>query len=200
MQLTGGRLVVSHYQPFHPFPRWLEHDNWRVRLRNGRPYDAPLQDVVALIPEGCLILLDPKLKRGDNRAELADALARKLGDGGGGGGGAEGGGGGRDRYRVSTSGTGDLERYRAAGFRTWRTIGSPQDMTDVLDYGPLPDEGVSVRHSLLTDAKSVERLHDAVGTVVAWTVNHPARARRLREYGVDGITTDRVPALAALAG
>jgi glycerophosphoryl diester phosphodiesterase len=36
--------------------------------------------------------------------------------------------------------------------------------------------------------------------VVAWTVNDPARARRLRDLGVDGVTTDRIAVLHALNG
>jgi glycerophosphoryl diester phosphodiesterase len=40
------------------------------------------------------------------------------------------------------------------------------------------------------DRPLVDRIHDAGGRVIAWTVNDPAAARALHEIGVDGICTD----------
>lgn len=40
------------------------------------------------------------------------------------------------------------------------------------------------------DAALVQQLHDADIRVIPWTVNDPQDARRLLEWGVDGITTD----------
>src|SRR3954470_21907062 len=75
VQLVGGRLVVSHFVTLPHLPDWLEHDNWRCRLRGRGPRDLPFEDVVALVPPRCLVLLDPKLPRGSDRVGLADALA-----------------------------------------------------------------------------------------------------------------------------
>ena len=139
---------------------------------------------MARVPSGCLVLLDPKLPRGSDRVRLAEALAAAITD--------------RDRFRVSTAGPDDLARYRAAGFRTWRTIGHRDHLRDVLAEGRLPDEGISIRHWLLADAGVVAALHERAESVIAWTVNDPARARRLAGYGVDGITTDSRAVLAAI--
>ena len=40
------------------------------------------------------------------------------------------------------------------------------------------------------DRPLVDRIHDAGGRVIAWTVNDPAIARALETLGVDGICTD----------
>lgn len=184
VQLVGGRLVVSHFVPLPRLPAWLEHDNWQFRLRGRGPADVAFEEVVALVPPDCLVLIDPKLPRGADRIRLADALAAAAPD--------------RDRFRVSTADPDDLARYRAAGFRTWRTIGDRRHLHSVLAGAALPDEGVSIRHWLLADARVLGRLHDLAAEVIAWTVNDPARARRLAGYGVDGVTTDSRAVLAAL--
>lgn len=183
VQFIGGRLLVSHYVTLPHLPGWLEHDNWRFRLRGRGPQDVPFEDVLSLVPPGCLVLLDPKLPRGADRVRLAAALAAAITD--------------RERFRVSTAGADDLARYRAAGFRTWRTVGNRGHLADVLAENRLPDEGLSVRQWLLADAGLVARLHERAPSVIAWTVNDPARARRLAGYGVNGVTTDSRAVLAA---
>jgi glycerophosphoryl diester phosphodiesterase len=184
VQLIDGRLVVSHFVTLPRLPRWIEHDNWRFRLRNGRPFDAAFADVVRFVPADCRILLDPKLKQGADRVRLAEALAATVPAGE------------RERFVVSTSHPGDLDRYRAAGFPTWRTIGNREHLHAVLAGGRLPDGGLSVRQSLLGDAELVARLRERASPVVAWTVNDARRARQLRDLGVDGLTTDRIAVLA----
>lgn len=183
VQLIGGRLVVSHYVTLGHLPSWLEHDNWRFRLRGRPPFDRPFADVLGLVPPGCLVLLDPKLSRGADRARLTDAILAAVRE--------------PERFRVSSAAADDLDRYRSAGIRTWRTIGTRDHLRDVLTNRTLADEGVSVRQWYLTEA-IVTRLHELVPTVVAWTVNDPARARRLAGFGVDGITTDSRAVLGAL--
>jgi glycerophosphoryl diester phosphodiesterase len=42
----------------------------------------------------------------------------------------------------------------------------------------------------MIDADLVARIHAAGGRVIAWTVNDPAVARRLRALGVDAVCTD----------
>jgi glycerophosphoryl diester phosphodiesterase len=54
-----------------------------------------------------------------------------------------------------------------------------------------------VRHTLL-ERQTIARLHQLVPQVIAWTVNDVDRALRLRDAGVDGITTDSPEVLAAL--
>jgi glycerophosphoryl diester phosphodiesterase len=185
VQLAGREVVVSHYLPFLRLRGWFEHDNGRFRWRSGPPRDAALGDVLDLVPAGCLVLLDPKETHPARRAALADALAALPGP--------------WDRFRVSTSRADDLARYRDAGLRTWRTIKDGRDLRRVISGSALPDDGVSVRHTLLT-ASSVTALHAVASTVVAWTVNDVTRARQLHEAGVDGITTDAVAVMSAVAG
>lgn len=188
VQLAGdpsrGRVVVSHYLPFLRVHGWLQHDGRRFRWRGGPPFDPTLADVLAFLPAGTRLLLDPKEVDADRRAALTDALAGLLP--------ADQ----RARFVVSTDHERDLRRYRAEGFGTWRTVKDAAALGAVLAGGALPDDGVSVRHTLV-DVQVVERLHRVVPLVVAWTVNDPTRARELVALGVDGITTDR-PEVAGL--
>lgn len=177
VQLRGDRVVVSHYLPFLRFRGWFEHDGRRFRWRGGPPFDPDLEDVVARVPADRLILLDPKETDPQRRARLVDVLADRLPE--------------RDRFRVSTDDGEDLARYRAAGFRTWRTLKTAEDLAAACVTGASGDDGVSARHSLLT-ARSVEALHRVTRPIVAWTVNDAVRARALRDLGVDAITTDRL--------
>lgn len=55
----------------------------------------------------------------------------------------------------------------------------------------------SVNHRLLTPER-VAALKERGVTIVAWTVNDPARARQLLAWGVDGITSDSLTLLRSL--
>ena len=173
-------VVVSHFLPFLRVRGWLQHDG--LQFRWGAGADPSLSEVIALLPPGSGVLLDPKETHPARRSALIDALADVLPE--------------RERFVVSTDYPGDLERYRGAGFRTWRTVKDARGLQDVLAGTRLPDAGVSIRHSLL-DADTVRRLHERVRRVVAWTVNDASRARELVADGVDGVTTDQ-PAIARL--
>lgn len=182
VQLAGETVVVSHFLPFLRLRGWVQHDGTRFRWRGGPPHDLSLAEVVALIPDRVGVLLDPKETAPARRAALTDALAAALPE--------------PRRFVVSTDYDDDLVRYRAAGFRTWRTVKDAGALRAVLERGDVPDAGFSVRHSLLGE-QVVARLHDIGGLVVAWTVNDTARAQHLMASGVDGITTDR-PDIASL--
>ncbi len=175
------RIVVSHFLPFGGV---LQRDNWRVRWHTGAARDPRLADVVALVPDECLVLLDLKEKAPERRARLIAALTESLPD--------------RARFRVCGHRTDDLDELRRAGFRTWRTARRSRELAGVLTDGRLPDDAVSIRHSLLT-RDVVDQLHERTPRVVAWTVNSLARARELHAMGVDGVTTDRTAILHALS-
>ncbi|HOE10920.1 MAG TPA: glycerophosphodiester phosphodiesterase [bacterium] len=51
-------------------------------------------------------------------------------------------------------------------------------------------DGLDVQHSGVT-REFVDAVHEAGLRLYVWTVNDPDEARRLKELGVDGITTDR---------
>lgn len=178
----NDRLVVSH---FFPLGRLLQRDNWRIRWHTGAARDPRVADVDALVPRGAAILLDLKETDRQRRARLISAIIASLPE--------------RERFRACTADPEDLGELRDAGFRTWRTVGSRRQLAGVLSAGALSDDAVTIRHSLLS-ADVVHELRKLTPAVVAWTVNDPARARRLRDLGVDGVTTDRIAVLHALNG
>ncbi len=177
------RVVVSHYFGLGPFGL-VQRDNWRFRWHTGAARDPRLDDFAGHVPDDCRLLLDLKERAPARRARLRAALiASSIA---------------RERFLVCSPHGTDLDELRAAGFRTWRTAGTAAELAAVFDASRLPDDAVTIRHSLLTD-ELLGRLHDRVPAVVAWTVNDAGRAARLRELGVDGITTDRASVLRALS-
>ena len=71
------------------------------------------------------------------------------------------------------------------------------------------DVGAAMRHTgardvwpkwQLIDRATVERVHDAGGRVIAWTVNSRAAATSLIALGVDGLCTDDVRLLRRTSG
>lgn len=180
VQLRGGELVVSHYLPAPGVGRWLEHDNGRPRRAHTATVDALLQERVRDIPPGCAVLIDPKDRDPGTRLALAERLLAELPP--------------NRPLIVSCADTAVLDRLRAEGVRTWRTVGNRARLYQLLAGPALEDEAVTVRHRLL-DEPAVAALRERVPGIVAWTVNSVIRARRLREWGVHGITTDRVRVL-----
>lgn len=184
VQLRGDHIAVSHFLPVAGARGRLQHDNWRFRRHPPPGGDPRLSAVMAAIPPHALILLDLKETAPARRRALIEMIVGQDLD--------------RSRCRVSSARVDDLARCRSAGFGTWRTIGDRRDLADALGGGRLPDQTVTVRHTLV-DAALIRRLHDIVATVVVWTVNDVDRARRLRDYGVDGVTTDNLDVLRALS-
>jgi len=175
----AGEPVVSHYRPL-PGLRLVERDNWRVRpavTRRQRSADPTLATAMAALPEGCTALYDIKEPVPGRRAGLIALLP----PGG----------------LVSSPDAADLALARSAGLRTWLSIGRPARLAATLAAGPRDDQAVTVRHTLL-ERQTIARLHQLVPQVIAWTVNDVDRALRLRDAGVDGITTDSPDVLAAL--
>lgn len=184
VQLRGDHIAVSHFLPVVGAMGRLQHDNWRFRLHPPPGGDPRLAAVIAAIPPGALILLDPKETVPARRAALVEAIVEQAPD--------------PSRYRISTSCIDDLARFRAAGFSTWRTVENRSHLARALTGPRLADQAVTVRHTLL-DAAVVRRLHCIVASVVVWTVNDVGRARQLRDFGVDGVTTDSLDVLRALS-
>ena len=186
VQLRGGELVSSHYLPLPGLVGSIpvEHDNWRLRRAPGD--DPTLLQVLARIPARFDVLLDPKHHRGMSAEDLRDALAHHVESDSR-----------PERFVVSTGDPWLLRTYRAAGLRTWRSIGDRAQLTDALEAGRLPEEGVSIRHTLL-DAETISALNAVTGIIAAWTVNGVDRALRLADSGVQAITTDRAAVVDAL--
>ena len=180
VQLRGEAIVVSHYLPAPGLGRWFEHDNGRPRRARAVRVDALLLERVRDIPPGCTLLIDPKDRDPGTRLALAERLVAELPAG--------------RSLVVSCADPVVLDRLRGEGVRTWRTVGNRDQLYQVLAGAALQDEAVTVRHRLLNPS-TVAALRARVPCVVAWTVNSVIRARRLREWGVHGITTDRVRVL-----
>ena len=174
VRLTRERIVLSHFQKVVWAGGWLERDNARIRLREGPPYDASIEDIIALLPDDVTIVFDPKDRESVVRDHLADVLANRVAD--------------PARHVVSSRRVGDLRSFGRAGFRTWQTVDTPAQIRQ-LSQQQLVTDGVTVRHRALT-AAHVQALHAVTDTVVAWTVNNERRAVELAGMGVDGITTD----------
>jgi glycerophosphoryl diester phosphodiesterase len=184
VQLDGaGGVVVTHYLPFGLGGRF-ERDNWRLRWHTGRGRDPRLRQVMDMVPADCLVLLDLKERHPDRQARLVAALSESLPD--------------RSRFRVCGHPEQTVAALRAAGFRTWRSVGNGRQLAAVLAEDRLADDAVSIRHSLV-NARVLDQLHDRVSSVVAWTVNGVGRADHLRTLGVDGVTTDRTEVLESLS-
>lgn len=178
-----GAIVVTHFLPFGVGGRF-ERDNWRLRWHTGRARDPRLTELVEIVPADRLVLLDLKERRPDRRARLVAALIDQLPD--------------RSRYVACGHPEQDVAELRAAGFRTWRSVGGGRHLAAVLDGTRLPDEAVTIRHSLLTPRR-LDQLRERVPQVVAWTVNSVERARRLQALGIDGVTTDSIAVLQSLS-
>jgi glycerophosphoryl diester phosphodiesterase len=186
VQLGAQGIVVSHYLPVPHTGGLLHRDNWRLRWGRIDGRDPALAAHLETVPAHTRILLDPKEKETSRRdalvGEIIDTLSAD-----------------RARFVVSTGSQTSLRRLREAGFETWHSVGDHAALRRVLASGRLPEQAVTVRHTLL-DRGTVQRLHEVVDGVVAWTVNRLERAAALRRFGVDGVTTDRVSVLRGLSG
>lgn len=184
IQLIDGVLVSSHFLPIPAVPR-LRHDGRRTltyRKRVGR--EIGLAEAVAMIPTSARILLDLKTDTGAAAdALVAAVIAADLAP---------------DRFIVCTRGWQTLETLRAHGLNTWRTVADAAALRAALRLEPMPDVAVTVKHRLLNPAV-VTALHATGANVMTWTVNDVARARRLVDHGVDGVTSDKAEVLRAVA-
>lgn len=184
VQVDGsGSVVVSHYVAFGAGGR-VQRDNWRLRWHTAGERDLRLGELADLVPDGCRVLLDLKERTAVRRARLVSALVETLPD--------------RSRFVVCGHPAKDVATLRDAGFRTWRSVGNPRHLAAVLSSDPVPDDAVTVRHTLLNRAV-LDRLHERTPTVVAWTVNSARRAHHLHRLGVAGVTTDSVAVMRALS-
>jgi hypothetical protein len=188
VRLHGDDVVVSHFLPVLRIPGWLENDGTRVRFYRRKRRDRTALAAIANIPPDCAVVLDLKEDVRRRRQVLTEHLVwlrRDLER--------------PDRLYVSTHNVDDLALLREAGFRTWRTVSSRRELERVVSLGRLPDDGVSIRHTLLS-SQTVERLHESTERVIAWTVNEPSVAARLITWGVDGITTDEESVIRTVCG
>lgn len=180
VQVIDGTLVSSHFLPVHPRLSRLRRDRRSFTWRRRTPGEIALAEAVAAVPAAAEVLLDLKTDRGEAALALVERLAADALD--------------PARCLVSTKGWHTLDAVRAAGYRTWRTVADATALASVLSGPPLPDDAVTVRHTLLR-AEVVDRLRTKVPAVMTWTVNDVGRAGQLLDAGVDGITSDSAEVL-----
>jgi glycerophosphoryl diester phosphodiesterase len=53
-------------------------------------------------------------------------------------------------------------------------------------------DGLNVWAGNMLDESMIRQVHDAGLLLYCWTVNSLEKARKLSDWGIDGITTDRV--------
>jgi glycerophosphoryl diester phosphodiesterase len=183
IQLIDGVLVSSHFLPLPAVPR-LRHDGRTLTYRRRVGREIGLAEAVAMIPTSARILLDLKTDTGAAAdALVAAVIAADLEPA---------------RFIACTRGWQTLETLRAHGLNTWRTVADAAALRAALRLEPMPDVAVTVKHRLL-NAAVVKALHATGANVMTWTVNDVARARRLVEHGVDGVTSDKAEVLRAVA-
>ncbi len=185
VQTVGADLVVSHYLPVHPLLPRVRRDRVRFTVRRRGRLEPELAATIEALPAGAEILLDLKVDTGAAAHALVERLAASGPD--------------STRCYASTKGWATLPALAAAGYRTWRTIGDAAALTAALAMPALPDDAVTVKHTLLT-ADVVAQLRERGPRVMTWTVNDLARARQVIELGVDGVTTDSADVLRLVSG
>jgi glycerophosphoryl diester phosphodiesterase len=177
--LARGRVEVRHAEQIGRLP--LLRERWRILVAR-RP--LLLEELLGALAPGTRLLLD--LKGADPRLPAAArALLEEHAP--------------RHAYAVCSPNWALLEPFRdAPGAEVWHSVNDEPALAAV--GGAVAGSArpvVTVDHRLLT-AERVEALRAFAPTVVAWTVNSPARARELLRWGVGGITSDDLALLAAL--
>lgn len=185
VQTIGDDLVVSHFLPVHPLVPRLRRDRVKFTVRRRSRLEVALAATVDSLPAGAEVLLDLKVDRGPRADALVEQIAAAGPD--------------PARCYASTKGWATLPALTAAGYRTWRTIADPVALAAALAMPELPDDAVTVKHTLLS-ADVVAKLKERVPRVMTWTVNDVARARAVMAFGVDGVTTDSSEVLRVVSG
>jgi glycerophosphoryl diester phosphodiesterase len=86
----------------------------------------------------------------------------------------------------------DLEHYWLHSYRRDRTSGEFPKIEDLIARARAAKlDGLNLNHQWPVDKEFVQKVKDAGLGLYVWTVNDVDIARRWKEAGVDGITTDR---------
>lgn len=179
---TCGRLVARHERGLWRLP--VLYDKWRLRLVRGRLLD--LDDLIERTEGGPQLFID--LKGANSR--LPGAIVKTL------------------------RAHGAVERAAVCGqywppldaiareeprIRVFHSLGRPEHVRAHLARlsSDTVSAGVSAAHWLLTP-QLVCDLGRGGRQVFAWTVNDPAQAARLVQWGVNGVISDRLDLLRTL--
>jgi hypothetical protein len=175
-----GRLEVRHTKTMGPIP--LLWDRWRLELAN-RP-QLSLDAVVRSAKSETTLLLDLK---GSAAAlvPLVSSTVDELAP--------------HRPYAVCSRNWELLDAYpRGPRVRVLYSVGSAPELRAALQHVAQPrTDGISIHARLLTP-EVVTGLRERAGMVISWPVNTLALAERLRSWGVDGVSTDRLEIVRAL--
>lgn len=181
VHLYAGRLEVRHLKTLGPLP--LLWDRWY--LASPRTRRLHLSELLAGAGEGTTLMLD--LKGRDPR--LARRVREALTDH-------------RAPVVVCSRSWRLLEPFAGdPGVRVVHSIGSRRQLRALRRrFAGRRLAGVSI-HRRLLDRRTVADLRERAELIVSWPVATIEEARRLGDWGVDGVITERFEALApVLAG
>ncbi len=178
--LRLGNLEIRHLKTIGPIPIYWE--KWYIDSIGGR--QMQLHDLVHALPHQARLFLDLK--------GLSPHLGKRV-----------------------VRAIADIQKDRDIILcgRNWRQLDPVGLLPNVHVFYSVGDEkelarvwpklegqahpAVSIHYRLLTE-ETIDRLHDLGATIIAWTVNDPAIARTLFEFGVDGFTSDNRDLLATI--
>jgi glycerophosphoryl diester phosphodiesterase len=175
VHLFGGRLEVRHRKTLGPIPilwdRWELAPPWAARL---------LLEQLLTEAAGAELMLD--LKGHDPRLPRLVLTAIDAA-------------GARDRLTVCSQDWWLLEPFASRpGIRIVHSVGNARQLSR-LRRRPGPVTGISI-HERLLDAAVVQELRRRAELVLSWPVESVAHARRLAEWGVQGLISQRFEQLA----
>jgi glycerophosphoryl diester phosphodiesterase len=146
-----------------------------------------LDEILATVPEGKRIFIEIKvgpeivptmvesIQRSGKKPEQLVVIAFRY-----------------DTLRASKEQLPELEHYYLAGYRQDRQTGEFPRIDDVIAQALEANfEGINLDYRWPIDREFVEKVNGKGLKLYVWTVNDPDVAARMRDVGVDGITTDR---------
>lgn len=180
---AGGRLIARHERGLWRLP--IVYDKWHLRVLRERALD--LAEIIRLTDGGPRLFIDLKGVARRLPSAIVQTLRRF---------------GAVDRAAVCGQFWPPLDAIKQAEPRiqVFHSLGRPEHVGSYAlrleaEHGL---SGVSVAHWLLTP-QLVRAYRERDVQVFAWTVNDPATALRLIDWGVDGIVSDDLALLNALA-
>lgn len=172
-----GRIEVRHLKTMGPVPllwdKWLLRPGWTPRFQ--------LDDLLAITPPGCELMLDLKASSDPSHPERVVAAMRAQMPG--------------REYTVCSQYWAMLQPFHEEpGVRVVHSIGSARMLRAALPHlEHHRSDGVSIHKKLLT-ATSVAELRKRVGLVMTWAVRTETEVHHLRSLGVNAFIVDS-PAL-----
>lgn len=174
-----GRLEVRHLKTLGPLP--ILWDRWK--LSPGWTPRTLLSQLITELPPEIGLMLDLKGHDRGGAEAIADISAHL---------------GFEERLYVCARDWAMLKPFAAQATVIVHSAGKPREL---LNLEPLLASGectaVSI-HQKLLDPAVVNRLRERAHTVITWPVNNVARMRELVDWGVNGITTDRLSVVRAI--